>query len=199
MSRAPSRGGTGSRVDPPSVSQVPVQAEPRLPKRRLPRRSGSPSCASSRTCRPSSRPVQPSARSIPSSPRPRRSPPPASCHRRLSGRRSSCMSPLARPPPSLRLLRRSPPVPLGRGRWFELPRRKRAQQLPRAPRAAGTPALAPESRERSHAPELVMAAPVEMWFGDHRVGVKHGTKTYDQFRRYADSLFDDLRAAGSAR
>jgi hypothetical protein len=40
---------------------------------------------------------------------------------------------------------------------------------------------------------------VEMWFGDHRVGVKHGTKTYDQFRRYADSLFDDLRGAGNAR
>ena len=57
----------------------------------------------------------------------------------------------------------------------------------------------PQSRERSLAPELTMAAPVEMWFGDHRVGVKHGTKTYDQFRRYADALFDDLRGADSSR
>ncbi len=62
-----------------------------------------------------------------------------------------------------------------------------------------TQASDPQSKERSLAPELTMAAPVEMWFGDHRVGVKHGTKTYDQFRRYADSLFDDLRGAESAR
>jgi hypothetical protein len=33
-----------------------------------------------------------------------------------------------------------------------------------------------------------MAAPVEMWFGDARVGVKGGTATYDRFRKYADVL-----------
>lgn len=63
-----------------------------------------------------------------------------------------------------------------------------------SPLAAQTVAAHPDVRD--FAPDLVMAAPVEMWFGDHRIGVKHGSKTYDQFRRYADVLFDDLRAAG---
>ena len=48
---------------------------------------------------------------------------------------------------------------------------------------------------RELVPEFALAAPVEMWFGEHRVGVKAGTRTYDQFRRYADTLFDDLKAA----
>ena len=43
--------------------------------------------------------------------------------------------------------------------------------------------------------EIVLAAPVEMWFGESRVGVKAGTKTYAQFRKYADVLFGDLKAA----
>jgi hypothetical protein len=38
-----------------------------------------------------------------------------------------------------------------------------------------------------------MAAPVEMWFGEARVGVKAGTRTYAQFRRYADVLLRDLK------
>ena len=46
---------------------------------------------------------------------------------------------------------------------------------------------------RSQTPELVMVAPVEMWFGEARVGVKAGTKTYEQFRRYADILLGDLK------
>lgn len=57
-------------------------------------------------------------------------------------------------------------------------------------------AVASRASVRETAPELTMAAPVEMWFGDHRIGVKQGSKTYDQFRRYADVLFDDLQAAG---
>lgn len=43
--------------------------------------------------------------------------------------------------------------------------------------------------------EIVLAAPVEMWFGESRIGVKAGTKTYAQFRKYADVLFGDLKAA----
>jgi hypothetical protein len=43
--------------------------------------------------------------------------------------------------------------------------------------------------------EFTLAAPVEMWFGEHRVGVKAGSRTYEQFRRFADTLFDDLKAA----
>jgi hypothetical protein len=32
-----------------------------------------------------------------------------------------------------------------------------------------------------------------MWFGDHRVGVKQGTATFDRLQRYADTLLSDLR------
>jgi hypothetical protein len=38
-----------------------------------------------------------------------------------------------------------------------------------------------------------MVAPVEMWFGDYRVGVKSGSKTHAQFRKYADALLNDLK------
>lgn len=44
-------------------------------------------------------------------------------------------------------------------------------------------------------PHMVMAAPVEMWFGESRVGVKAGTATYDRFRKYADVLLEDFRAS----
>lgn len=59
------------------------------------------------------------------------------------------------------------------------------------------PSLAPP-RERvatEMLEEIVLAAPVEMWFGESRIGVKAGTKTYAQFRKYADVLFGDLKAA----
>lgn len=49
---------------------------------------------------------------------------------------------------------------------------------------------------RDSIPEMVMAAPVEMWFGDSRVGVKAGTATYERFRKYADVLLADLGEAG---
>ena len=39
-------------------------------------------------------------------------------------------------------------------------------------------------------------APVEMWFGDYRVGVKPGSKTHAQFRKYADVLLGDLKGTG---
>jgi len=72
-----------------------------------------------------------------------------------------------------------------------------------APAAASAPRLAPLASgttadvvsSRDSAPEFVMAAPIEMWFGEHRVGVKAGTRTFEQFKRYADTLFDDLKAA----
>jgi hypothetical protein len=38
-----------------------------------------------------------------------------------------------------------------------------------------------------------MVAPVEMWFGDYRVGVKSGSTTHAQFRKYADALLGDLK------
>jgi hypothetical protein len=48
---------------------------------------------------------------------------------------------------------------------------------------------------RPEIPERVLVAPVEMWFGDARVGVRAGTKTYDSFQRIAALLFEDLKHA----
>ena len=58
-----------------------------------------------------------------------------------------------------------------------------------------TPATVPGSTTPTTLEEIVLAAPVEMWFGESRIGVKAGTKTYAQFRKYADVLFGDLQAA----
>lgn len=60
---------------------------------------------------------------------------------------------------------------------------------------ASSQATAGSTREVPDVPDLVMAAPVEMWFGENRVGVKAGTATYDRFRKYADVLFADLKAS----
>jgi hypothetical protein len=78
--------------------------------------------------------------------------------------------------------------------------------VPRAPRPSvhvasldGQPLPEPDARlsippEPAESPDdFEMVAPVEMWFGDSRVGVKEGSKTFDQFRRYADNLLEDLR------
>lgn len=43
--------------------------------------------------------------------------------------------------------------------------------------------------------DLVLETPVEMWFGDSRIGVKPGSATYDKFRRYADALLADLNVS----
>ncbi len=55
-------------------------------------------------------------------------------------------------------------------------------------------AAAPQMGRPSDAdiPELVLETPVEMWFGESRVGVKPGSATYERFRNFADVLFDDL-------
>lgn len=42
-------------------------------------------------------------------------------------------------------------------------------------------------------PEHELVAPVEMWFGDARVGVRPGSTTYDLFQKYARVLLDDLK------
>jgi len=64
------------------------------------------------------------------------------------------------------------------------------------PRVAQRPSL--EARAHASAssvPEHELVAPVEMWFGEARVGVKPGTRTYELFRKYADELFDEYRRA----
>ena len=62
-------------------------------------------------------------------------------------------------------------------------------------RAVGAvPPHVPYRRETRRAEaDFTLSAPVEMWFGDSRVGVKHGSKTWQQFRRYADVLLADLQ------
>jgi len=69
--------------------------------------------------------------------------------------------------------------------------------LPENERTPGTLPSTPASEipmatSRELAPDFIPAAPIEMWFGEVRVGVKTGTKTYRQFRRYADALLGDL-------
>ncbi|HSK46536.1 MAG TPA: hypothetical protein VLA05_00855 [Coriobacteriia bacterium] len=46
--------------------------------------------------------------------------------------------------------------------------------------------------------EYAMHTPVEIWFGDARVGVRDGTQTSRHFRKYADRLLADLKAAQEA-
>jgi hypothetical protein len=52
---------------------------------------------------------------------------------------------------------------------------------------------------RAAVSDRALVAPVEMWFGDFRIGVKAGTRTYEQFRRYADVILRDLDASERAR
>ena len=54
---------------------------------------------------------------------------------------------------------------------------------------------APDPAPERDAPEFDLVSPVEMWFGDTRVGVKEGTKTYELFQRYASALLNDLSEA----
>lgn len=46
-------------------------------------------------------------------------------------------------------------------------------------------------------PEHVLVAPVEMWFGESRIGVKAGTRTYDLFQKYARVIREDYHRATS--
>jgi hypothetical protein len=46
--------------------------------------------------------------------------------------------------------------------------------------------------------EYVMQAPVELWFGDVRVAVRSGSDTDRRFQRFAEVLFEELRASHPA-
>ncbi len=61
------------------------------------------------------------------------------------------------------------------------PRDARAAQ-PERPRATVA------SAKPDDVPAHELVAPVEMWFGDDRVGVKPGSRTYDLFQKYATVL-----------
>lgn len=68
------------------------------------------------------------------------------------------------------------------------------QQAVRSPVAGVELVMSPHSTGRDAVdPHLSMAAPIEMWFGDSRVGVKPGTATFDRFRKYADVLLADVK------
>jgi len=58
-----------------------------------------------------------------------------------------------------------------------------------------------ENPAAADAREYVLVAPVELHFtlGEGRVGVKHGSRTYAEFRRLADVLMDDYRSSGGCR
>lgn len=66
----------------------------------------------------------------------------------------------------------------------------------------GKPALVieeecPEEPEPC-AHEYVMQTPVELWFGDVRVAVRPGSDTDRRFQRFAEVLFEELRASRPA-
>jgi hypothetical protein len=74
------------------------------------------------------------------------------------------------------------------------------RSIPEAPdaSAASSDMLSPGASATvapARAPQFEMVAPVEMWFGDYRVGVKSGTKTHAQFRKYADVLLGELKGS----
>jgi hypothetical protein len=69
----------------------------------------------------------------------------------------------------------------------DVPSARRQAPLRDTPRAT----VAAESPEK--VPDHELVAPVEMWFGEDRVGVKPGSRTYDLFQKYAAVLFDDLK------
>ena len=77
------------------------------------------------------------------------------------------------------------------------------EDRPRAARVAPSidrpPSTVIATPVENRVPEHVLVAPVEMWFGDARVGVKRGSKTYEQFQRIAHVLFLDLESAKHPR
>lgn len=100
--------------------------------------------------------------------------------------------PVAVPEPAPQPSPPRPPRPVARVRSAD------GEVLRYDPAALQQPVVAPEvTAGRASAPDLVMEAPVEMWFGDSRVGVKAGTATYERFRKYADVLLADLREASA--
>jgi len=76
------------------------------------------------------------------------------------------------------------------------------REVPSARRQVVAPVERPQARIAGERPESIpehdLVAPIEMWFGDDRVGVKPGSRTYDLFQKYARVLLDDLRRSGTS-
>jgi len=71
-----------------------------------------------------------------------------------------------------------------------------AEHIDSAQAVSLAPATAEDSCCEEH--EYAMHTPVEIWFGDARVGVRDDTGTSRRFRKYADRLLADLKAAQEA-
>jgi len=59
------------------------------------------------------------------------------------------------------------------------------------------PAPEPEPLPEPEPEPYTPVAPVEMWFGEARVGVKQGSRTYDLLVGYAQVMIDDFKRANS--
>lgn len=59
------------------------------------------------------------------------------------------------------------------------------------------PLPAPEPEPEPEPEPYTPVAPVEMWFGEARVGVKQGSRTYDLLVGYAQVIIDDFKRANS--
>ncbi|MBS3974905.1 MAG: hypothetical protein KGZ89_08580, partial [Actinobacteria bacterium] len=59
------------------------------------------------------------------------------------------------------------------------------------------PAPEPEPEPAPQPEPYTPVAPVEMWFGEARVGVKQGSRTYDLLVGYAQVIIDDFKRANS--
>ena len=86
------------------------------------------------------------------------------------------------------------PLPAERppARARSIPEERPELKAPREPFVPDEPA----SVRNRPAEFTEMVAPVEMWFGDYRVGVKAGSKTHARFRKYADVLLAELKDDG---
>lgn len=73
-----------------------------------------------------------------------------------------------------------------------------SERIEPLPERQGTPAaryLPEPPAADDQIAEMRLAAPVEMWFGDARVGVRAGSATHERFMRYANNLLGDLHAS----
>lgn len=98
----------------------------------------------------------------------------------------------AEPPRPIATVRETPTPPAMEDRPRVL-----VTERPEEPRPAATVHVSSDPDRELAADSVVLVAPVEMWFGEARVGVKPGSKTYDRFQRIAKVLFDDLKQARS--
>lgn len=60
---------------------------------------------------------------------------------------------------------------------------------------APTESASPQGEPSERSAEYRLVMPVELWFGEHHVGVRPGTPTCEAFQRLANALLAELKAA----